>query len=110
MGLGIVGVGGTPRLAADERLRDCDAGPGTLILLRGGLPGLELVRYTMPVPVLGIGFEKPGVVGVVGVVVVAGFAGTPGRAGPEAARIRCWSCRFRLYVRIWPGLCGSSPG
>ena len=50
---------------------------------------MELVRYTMPVPVRGIGFEKPCVVGVVGAV--GGFDAGPGRAGPEAARIRCWS-------------------
>jgi hypothetical protein len=89
MGLGMVGGGGAPRPAVDDTLSDCEAAPGILILLKGGFPGLELVRYTIPVPVRGIGFEKPGVVGVVGVV--EGFDMAPGRAGPEAARMRCWS-------------------
>ena len=111
MGLGIVGVGGTPLLAAAtaEILRDCDAGPGgtLILLLRGGFPGLELVRYTIPVPVLGIGFEKPGVVGVVGVLL--GFVVVEDVV--VVVRIRCWSCRFRLYVSTCPDdRCGSSPG
>jgi hypothetical protein len=75
---------GTGRLGADAPLSDCDIAPGILILLGGTLPGFELVRYTMPVPVRGIGFEKPGVVGVVGAVALC-----IGRVGPEAALIRC---------------------
>jgi len=61
--------------------------PGSLT--RFCIPGVEQVRYTIPVPVRGIGFENPGVVGVVGAV--DGFDITPGRVGPEATRIRCWS-------------------
>jgi hypothetical protein len=75
---------------ADGTLSDCDTIPGILILLGGVLPGFELVRYTMPVPVRGIGFEKPGVVGVVGAVELPDGMG-PGRVGPEAVRMRCRS-------------------
>jgi hypothetical protein len=89
MGLGTAVVGGIPWPPADETLSDCETAPGILSLLRGGLPGLELVRYTMPVPVRGIGFVNPGVIGVVGVVGELDVA--PGWVGPEAARIRCWS-------------------
>jgi len=81
-----VGGGGAPRAAVD---RDCGTPSGILILFWGGFPGLELVRYTIPVPVRGIGLEKPGVVGVVGAV--DGLGAKPGRVGPEAERIRCWS-------------------
>ena len=104
-------TGGTAWPAADETLSDCEAPPppppGTLTRL-GVLPGLELVRYTIPVPVRGMGLEKPGVVGVVGAV--EGVDETPGRVGPDATRVRCWSWMLRLYVRTCPGLCGSSPG
>jgi len=57
------------RIPAEETpLNDCGTTPGNLNLGRER-PGLELVRYTIPVPVLGIGFENPeGVVGVVGAV------------------------------------------
>ena len=90
MGIGIVGVGGPSRPAVDERLNDCEAAPGILILIGGGFPGLELVRYTIPVPVRGIGFENPGVVGVVGAV--DGMDdGVPTWLGPDITRIRCWS-------------------
>lgn len=89
MDLGTAVVGGTPWPRADETLSDCETVPGILSLLRGGLPGLELVRYTMPVPVRGIGFEKPGVIGVVRAVGEPDMA--PGWVGPEAVRIRCWS-------------------
>lgn len=60
---------------------------GIRILLCGARPGFELVLYTIPVPVRGIGFEKPGVVGVVGAVLLP----IVDRAGPDAARMRCWS-------------------
>jgi len=89
MGRGTVAAGGIPWPAVDETLSDCDAAPATRTLVGGSLPGLELVRYTMPVPVRGKGLEKPGVVGVVGAV--EGFDEPPGRVGPDKTRIRCWS-------------------
>ena len=64
MGHRMVGVGGTTWPPANETLSGWEAAPGILSLLRGGLPRLELVWYTMPVPIQGIGFEKPGIVGV----------------------------------------------
>jgi hypothetical protein len=76
------------RADADGTFSDCDIAPGIRILLGAALPGFELVRYTIPVPVRGIGFEKPGVVGVVGAVELPDAIG---RGGPEVALIRCWS-------------------
>lgn len=82
IGLGAVVV----RVGVDGTFTDWDIAPGIRILLGGALPGFELVRYTIPVPVRGIGFRKPGVDGVVGTVELPDVIG---REGPEAALIRC---------------------